>query len=84
MPVRYNFSNPDIHWRNFFTYACDKLNLRFNMDANFMFHAVEPVLKEYNGRLVWPSNGENVWSSSLEALEFDTPEDLLFFKLKFN
>ena len=86
MTVRYYSTSgqPDYHWGAFFKYSLDRLGLvndgRGN--ANQLFKAANSILYEFHGKIIW-YNGDDT-KYYFQCLEFDTIEDLLYFKLRFN
>jgi hypothetical protein len=80
-------SNPgdNIHWRSFSKYCSGKFGYKENLcyDISELLSTFDKVLGEFNGKIIYPNkNPESEWV--MDHLEFETEEDLLFFKLKFN
>lgn len=73
------------HWQCFSKYCFDKVGR--NQDGVYenrvYFRITGDVLSEFNGKIIWPNKDpDSTWS--LDHLEFETEEDLVIFKLKFN
>jgi len=81
MTVRYYFNIRDQHWANFYRYGCKKLEINERGNNNAVLHLLLPLLKEYNGTYVWP--GGETWRQYIIALEFESDEDMIIFKLRF-
>ena len=76
MSAKLDIQHGKRHWAVFFDYAIKGIDDFTNTDDKW--YIIQEKLLEYKGRCVF-SYGR--W---LDCVEFDTEEDLLYFKLKFN
>lgn len=73
------------YWKNFAEYCFKDEGFKRDhlYEPKIFFDIAGKELSNFNGKIIWPNKDPNsLWS--MDHLEFNTEEDLLIFKLKFN
>lgn len=80
MPVEYMF--PNSHCMHYDAFERSILEISGYTDRE-KIDSINKSLSEFNGKII-SIRGYSQDSIGISGIEFETPEDLIFFKLKFN